>query len=57
MEKKLTYEQLSDEAKEVLSGMVEFCLDHSYCMGMDEGVNLETDIEHPFVTELRAFIA
>ncbi len=53
----MEYENLSDEAKEVLKLMVELCLNRSYCMGMDEGVNLDTGKEHPFVTELRAFIA
>ena len=51
----MVYENLTDEAKDVLKGMVEYCINHKVQMGMDEGVDLETGEEHPFVTELREF--
>ena len=31
------YNELSEEAKEVVKGMVEYCLNNGCCMGMDEG--------------------
>lgn len=53
----MTYDQLSDEAKETLKGMVEYCINGGIRMGMDEGVaNFETGEEHAFVTELREFV-
>jgi hypothetical protein len=42
---------LSDEALKDAKGMVEFCINHGYCMGMDEGRN-EKGEYHPFVKEL-----
>lgn len=49
-------EQMSSEARSTLVGMVEFCLNRRYCMGMDEGfASFDPDVEHDFVKELRAF--
>ncbi|GAC1030452.1 hypothetical protein thsps21_12790 [Pseudomonas sp. No.21] len=50
-------EQMSEEARSTLVGMVEFCLERRYCMGMDEGfASFEPETEHGFVKELRAFV-
>lgn len=51
----MTYDQLSDEAKEILQGMVEFCVRNRICMGMDCGEDMETGKDHNFVEELRQF--
>ena len=47
----MDYENLSDEAKETLKGMAEFCINHGYCMGMDEGRD-ENGKKHGFVVEI-----
>ena len=57
----MKYSDLSKESKDVLLGMVEFCIDLGCCMGMDEGIaQFEDDdhdeIKHPFRLELEAFI-
>ena len=47
---------LSREAASTLRGMVEYCLNHRVCMGMDEGFkSFDPEEEHDFVKELRAF--
>lgn len=56
----MTYEKLSEEAKQTLKTMVEFCIERGYCMGMDEGIaqfkeDGNEEIKHPFRTELEAF--
>ncbi|WP_173176210.1 Lar family restriction alleviation protein [Pseudomonas tohonis] len=49
-------EQMSEEARSTLVGMVEYCLNARVCMGMDEGFkSFEPEVEHDFVKELRAF--
>lgn len=48
---------LSPEASSVVIGMIEHCLNHRVCMGMDEGFkSFDPDIEHDFVKELRTFV-
>jgi hypothetical protein len=49
-----SYLKLSEEAKETLKGMVEFCVNRAYCMGMDEGY--QGDTKRPFRIELEDFI-
>ena len=50
-------EQMSEEARSTLVGMVEFCLERRYRMGMDEGfASFDPEVEHDFVKELRAFV-
>ncbi len=52
----LAYEDLSDEAKVDVKGMVEYCINHGVVMGMDEGyVDYEQKIKHPFRIELEKF--
>lgn len=56
----MTYNELSDEAKSTLKGMVEFCINQGYSMGMDEGIiqhkeDDKPEIKHPFRKELEAF--
>ena len=50
----MEWDQLSDEAKEVAKGMIEFCINKGYCMGMDEGFKDE-DHKHDFRLELERF--
>lgn len=58
----LKYENLSQEAKETLIGMVEFCINNGFCMGMDEGLDFDStdDLEsrkpQPFRAELEKFV-
>lgn len=56
----MQYEQLSDEAKESLKGMVAFCINRGYCMGQDEGIKVFADegveeVKHDFRNELETF--
>ena len=56
----MQYEQLSDEAKESLKAMVEFCINRGYCMGQDEGIKVFADegvegVKHDFRNELESF--
>jgi len=56
----MDYDQLSAEAKEVLKGMVAFCINHGYKMGMDEGIkkwaqNGDIKIKHDFREQLEKF--
>ncbi|RZD19704.1 hypothetical protein [Pseudoalteromonas sp. MEBiC 03485] len=60
MGKSTTYDQLSDEAKETLKVMVEYCINHNLCMGMDEGFaqfgsDEQDEVKHHFRQELEAF--
>ncbi|NNJ16407.1 hypothetical protein CSV86_014860 [Pseudomonas putida CSV86] len=49
---------LGQEAYSTLLGMVEHCLNQRVCMGMDEGFkSFDSEDEHDFVKELRAFLA
>lgn len=50
---------LSEEARSVVIGMIEHCLNIRACMGMDEGYNdyENEESEHDFVKEIRAFVA
>jgi hypothetical protein len=50
--------ELSAESYSVVIGMVEHCLNVRACMGMDEGFkDFDTEEEHDFVKEIRAFVA
>ena len=56
----MNYNQLSDEAKEVLKGMVAFCINRGYKMGMDEGIkewtqNGNIKSKHDFRQQLENF--
>lgn len=54
----MNYNDLSDEAKETLKGMVEYCINYGICMGMDEGIDYSNDEDgepHQFRKELEAF--
>lgn len=56
----MQYQQLSDEAKETLKGMVEFCIERGYCMGQDEGIKVFAEegvkeVKHEFRNELESF--
>jgi len=53
----MEYEKLTDEAKDVVKSMVKFCIEHGYCMGMDEGINLKTGKPHRFLYQLKKFVA
>lgn len=46
----LQYDQLSQEAKEVVRSMVYHCINQGQCMGMDEGfVSFDNpEKKHPF---------
>jgi len=62
MANSLEYTELSEEAKEVVKGMVEFCINNGMCMGMDEGFKSfgngrrKIDAEkHRFRKELESF--
>jgi hypothetical protein len=39
----MKFDDLSPEAQETVKGMVEFCINAGYCMGMEQGRDLETD--------------
>ena len=52
----MEYAELSKKAKGALKIMVGYCVVNGLCMGMDEGKDLSTDIEHDFVQELRRFV-
>lgn len=56
----MLYEQLSDDAKQTLKGMVEYCIERGLCMGMDEGIEVFADgdtkeVKHVFRNELEKF--
>lgn len=46
-------ENLSNTAKESLIAMLEHCLSHGICMGMDEGFDAD-DNKQPFRIELES---
>ena len=52
----MRYDQLSDEAKEVLKSMVGFCIDYGYKMDMDGGfMDYEQQEKHEFRKQLEEF--
>jgi hypothetical protein len=51
----MEYSELSEEAKETLKGMVEFCINNAIGMGMDEGFNAD-DTKKEFRKELELFM-
>ena len=52
----MEYENLSDESKDMVKHMVEFCINNGYCMGMDEGFkSFDPDVKHDFRIELEKF--
>lgn len=53
----MEYDQLSDEAKEVLKNMVGYCINRGFKMGMDEGIkDFATMEKHEFREQLEKFI-
>lgn len=54
----MNFNELSDEAKGVAIGMIEFCLENHYCMGMNEGFLLNDEVEQKeaFRIELEKFV-
>lgn len=54
MKKVFEYEDLTDEAKETLKGMVEYCINHGIGMGMDEGLDINNN-KKEFRAQLEAF--
>ncbi len=50
----MDYSELTDDAKETLKGMVEFCINNGFCMGMNEGLN-EDYTKKQFRLELEKF--
>jgi hypothetical protein len=52
----MNYDQLSEEAKSTIKVMVEHCINHGLCMGMDEGIAcFDSGKKHEFRQELEAF--
>ena len=55
------FSELSNEAQETAKGMIEFCIENGYCMGMDEGLTFKDDEGssingvQPFRAELEEF--
>ena len=54
----MTYEELSTEAKEVVKGMVEHCLNRELCMGPGGGYSYTSEpvVREGFRVELEAFV-
>ncbi|MBF4374432.1 hypothetical protein [Vibrio anguillarum] len=53
----MKFDDLSEEAQQVLVGMVEHCINQGVCMGMDEGIEcFDTNKKHSFREELEAFV-
>lgn len=53
----MDYSDLSEEAKEVLKVMVEYCINNCLCMGMDEGIAcFDAGKKHEFRQELEKFV-
>lgn len=50
------FDNLSEEAQEVALGMIEYCINHGCCMGMDEGLDLDTGKAQPFRRELEQLV-
>jgi len=51
----MKYENLTDESKSVIAGMIKFCVNYKYCLGMNEGID-NNDKKLPFIMELESFI-
>lgn len=51
----MQFDSLSDDAKESAVEMIRYCLNQGFCMGMDEGYDLETDEPLPLRAELEEF--
>lgn len=51
----MKFSQLSEEQQTVVRCMVEYCIEQGFCMGMDEGRDLDTGEYHPWVEELLDF--
>lgn len=51
----MTYADLSDDAKETVKEMVYYCVNHGCCMGMEEGIDLDTGEKMSVRKELEAF--
>ena len=54
---KMEYSELSKEAKEIIDGMVELCVNNGYAMGINEGWDFSVEPEQklPFRKELELF--
>lgn len=54
----MTYEELSTEAKEVVKGMVEHCLNRELCMGPGGGYTYTSEpvVREGYRVELEAFV-
>lgn len=51
------FNALSKEAQDTAKGMIEHCINHGYCMGMDEGFdNFDQSVKHHFRIELEDFV-
>ncbi|OCP68260.1 hypothetical protein [Vibrio parahaemolyticus] len=54
----MKYSDLSDEAKDTLVGMVQYCIENEIRMGMDAGIEcFDSGKKHNFRAELEAFVA
>jgi len=54
----MTFDELSDEAQATAKMMIEHCINHGLCMGMDEGFdNFDQSVKHQFRIELESFVA
>lgn len=53
----MKFEALSEEAKEVITGMLDYCLNHGIGMGQDEGIEcFETNQKYGFRLEIERFL-
>ena len=52
---KTKLESLSEEAQDVIEGMIDYCLRNHICMGMDEGFKSE-NVKHSFRLEIEELI-
>ena len=57
----MKFDDLSQEAKEVAIGMIEYCIENNLRMGMDEGIQTWTKNDkpkkkHPFRLEIERFV-
>ena len=50
----MKYEDLTEDAKETIKGMIHYCINNCVGMGMDEGLNSD-DTKKPFRKELEEF--
>jgi len=54
----MKFDELSPDAQETIIGMIEYCLNHGLCMGMDEGfLDIDNQTKHTFRAEIEQFIS